>query len=148
MKRQLYHARKVTCERLRKTAPHWEFLLHLVSRYGSGGMSSDDTDEDEPLYHVKGVPWRRKEATKFFEVIDSYRNKVTDKRGSRPRNRVRDTDASRESRRQPVKGLPISFYEGDWLKIDLFPQELIRKSASSENFHWMNIRSRNSDQNV
>lgn len=87
-------------------------------------MSSDKSDTEEVThrfcYRVSVLPWRR-DFDAIMDKIDAARSSPQSgfsARGSRPtpRHRQEDADIIHVSRREAVPGLPLSFYDEQWLE--------------------------------
>lgn len=85
-------------------------------------MSSDDSaqEDDRIVYHVQSLEWRADWVTDYLEIVDRDRNYGTAygsiRPGNQPRARKRGLLATegRESRRVPVPGLPVNYYDPVW----------------------------------
>lgn len=119
----------------------WKWLGSVLEHLGADGMSSDEssTETFETVYQVKNVRWRR-DIANYMDIIDRQRLKDTDiftPKGSKPVKRLRGT-ANPASRREPVCGLPRSFYKDDWFqKIDEYHQS--KMQPTDEQFKWYNV---------
>ena len=91
----------------------WKWLLELLQRYGSDGMSSDDTDTGDigTIYRVKILVWRRN-VDKYIQMIDNERKMSADifsASGAKSVTRVR-SPKNLESVRQPPTELPATLF--------------------------------------
>ncbi|KAH9856335.1 hypothetical protein C2E23DRAFT_722276, partial [Lenzites betulinus] len=101
--------------------PHTRPHVRLLQQLGTEGMSSDEEDKDSPYtrYRILRKPWRAPAVTTFLRVLDALhrrwrsRHGQGNQRGAPPRLRYMGTDVSNLSR--PVRGLPINFYDANWL---------------------------------
>ena len=97
----------------------WKWLQKVVMELGHDGMSSDESAVESDVgavFHVRKLPWRR-DITKELDMIDSARFdplKNFGKGGMKPIIRRRKGDVVSE--RDPVVGLPRTFYDEGWIK--------------------------------
>ncbi|TFK53478.1 hypothetical protein OE88DRAFT_1643222 [Heliocybe sulcata] len=98
----------------------WQYLQNLVEELGVDGTSSDDTDTEDTVtgvksFRVRRMPWRR-DMESEMKLIDSQRfaEGVSDNRGSAPALRTRGKPHN-SSHRKAAVGLPVIFYDSEWL---------------------------------
>jgi hypothetical protein len=121
----------------------WKWLLELLQRYGSDGMSSDDTDTGDigTIYRVKILVWRRN-VDKYVQMIDDERKTSADifsASGAKSVARVRSSNNGK-SERQPPTELPPALFDPDWLgEVDDDYRKLIL-TVSEEDFPWIEFR--------
>ena len=121
----------------------WEWLLELLRRFGSDGMSSDDTDTGniETIYQVKILVWRRN-VDKYVQMIDDLRKSsegIFSASGAKAINHVRSTGHPQSDRRPPAD-LPVALFDPDWLEEVDKDYRQITLSVSEEDFHWMEFQ--------
>ena len=121
----------------------WEWLLELLRRFGSDGMSSDDTDTGDirTIYRVKILVWRRN-VDKYVQMIDDLRKSsegIFSASGAKPINHVRSTGHPQSDRRPPAD-LPVALFDPDWLEEVDKDYRQITLSVSEEDFHWMEFQ--------
>jgi hypothetical protein len=121
----------------------WKWLLELLKRYGSDGMSSDDTDTGDigTIYRVKILVWRRN-VDKYVQMIDNERKMSADlfaASGAKPVTRVRSPE-NPESERQPPTELPAALFDPDWLEVVNEDYRRITLTVSEEEFHWIEFQ--------
>ena len=108
-------------------------------------MSSEDSDGDdgndlEITYRPRILPWRR-DIERELTIIDGEYERIArtqNRRGAKPARRKRDVRNS-TSERDPVCGLPYSFYNEEWLltKTDRFIKHSLQLSTSK--FKWKSL---------
>ncbi|KAJ3534023.1 hypothetical protein NM688_g7199 [Phlebia brevispora] len=90
---------------------------------GTDGMSIDEADyrdKQNVRYKALQLPWRSKELRDYLCALDAIQLSThftkTGKRlpGALPRTRYLSKKIDHET--QPVRGLPLNFYDADWLK--------------------------------
>jgi hypothetical protein len=119
----------------------WKWLASVLEHLGDDGMSSDESSIEnfETVYRVKTMPWRR-DIVEYMDIIDRQRHKDADiftPKGTKPGKRVRGT-ANPASIHEPVHGLPISFYDEEWLQqVDKHRRSKLK--IAKEEFGWYNI---------
>lgn len=99
----------------------WHFLWLVASKLDTGGMSSDESNNDEPTSRkscvIKSVPWRNEELIPYLQRIDSDFNRLNsygNRRSGNPfRDRVR-VPGMKRSERPAIAGLPKNFYDKTW----------------------------------
>lgn len=100
----------------------WHFLWLVASQLDLGGMSSDESDNDDALSSrkasiIKSIPWRNKELIPYLQRIDGDYNRLNTygnrKSGNPFRDRIRIPGMT-ESKRPAITGLPINFYDKTW----------------------------------
>ncbi|PIL30346.1 hypothetical protein GSI_07531 [Ganoderma sinense ZZ0214-1] len=134
---QRWERRKTICKAVLTFATttfdknQWTQFLRIVETLGKEGMSSDESAAEEgthrSCYRVSILPWRR-DFDAIMDKIDAERlspRSGYSARGSRPTPRHRqdralvsleDADDIYFSHREPVPGLPASFYNEQWLE--------------------------------
>ena len=96
----------------------WKKRYDVVDALGPEGMSSDETDDNDPdNYWVRTLLWRSKKATQVMVTIDEAKN-ITNaygniRAGNRPRNRQRRKNSTASVRKVPI-GKPEDLYDRDW----------------------------------
>ncbi|KAI1782700.1 hypothetical protein LXA43DRAFT_1068378 [Ganoderma leucocontextum] len=148
-----WERRKTTCEaKITFTTTtfdrnQWKQFLEIIKTLGKEGMSSDESTAEEathrPCYRVSVFPWRR-DFDAIMDKIDAERfgpQSGYSARGSRPTPRHRQDRAGADdihlSHREPVLGLPVSFYDEQWLEgcsSDYIERVLC---VSEEAFDWV-----------
>jgi hypothetical protein len=119
----------------------WKWLAIVLEHLGAGGMSLDESSAKtfETVYRVKSMPWRR-DIVEYMDIIDHQCHKDSDifnLKGSKPIKRVCRM-ANPAGRREPVHGLPCSFYDDDWFKgLDEYHQSKLQ--FTNEKFEWPKI---------
>lgn len=120
----------------------------MVETFGAAGMSSEDSgseDEDPTrpkVFKVMSVPWRRN-IERELQILESMHAKLPSfKRQGRVRaQRIRDPLETRKmSTRNPVVGLPESFYDREWhAMLPIFLRSLLRAKASPSEREWKEL---------
>ncbi|KAI6132496.1 hypothetical protein EDD16DRAFT_1699642 [Pisolithus croceorrhizus] len=107
----------------------WRFLHSVITKLGSDGMSSEDSDgeDTETIFCTHTLPWRR-DIVKELNLIDQRR--LQDSSIFSPRG------AKAAKQRKAVEGLPRPFYDESWLAQN-------KGMASDEHFRWMTIYAQN-----
>jgi hypothetical protein len=119
----------------------WKWLRDLLTKLGSDGMSSDDSDIDDrhrKIYRVTFMAWRRPEITGYMEYIDMQRDTGDhdfSEQGADPRTRVRSL-LSASSGRKPVKRLPRNLYDNAWFEKN---HRKMSVNVSKEQFQWLSV---------
>jgi hypothetical protein len=100
--------------------PAWDELHNVVVTLGQVGMSSDESDHEEPgrpRYIVKKRDWRNRDLIRYLALIDHDRNTTNvygnTQAGNAPR--YRPQRHGNTSARFAVPDLPINFYDAGWL---------------------------------
>ena len=102
-------------------------------------MSSDDSavEGDKEIYQPKMLPWRRREADGYMDILDKTRRvagqQSHEKKGRPPTRRIRRGEKNTVSTRKPIKGLPIGLYDRRWLD-GLTTTDRQNLSVSTSNF--------------
>ncbi|KAL4074007.1 hypothetical protein J3A83DRAFT_4187564 [Scleroderma citrinum] len=111
----------------------WKWLSNMVMKLGADGMSSEESDKEDltPMFYIKRMPWRWELSHKLHIIDSQLTNDVS--LGPKSAKHIRDLSSPLSSCKA-VKGLPKSFYNGDWLT----HQPGI---MSNSPFPWMNITS-------
>lgn len=121
----------------------WEWLAGVLGRLGHEGMSSDDSSVEghETVYRVKILNWQR-QIQNYLDIIDQQRKlepSIYTGRGSKGVKRVR-VEGYHSSTRDPVVGLPRSFYDDSWFR----EMENVGRDwtlhVSPEEFEWIPLR--------
>ncbi|EPQ55790.1 hypothetical protein GLOTRDRAFT_93347 [Gloeophyllum trabeum ATCC 11539] len=75
----------IKSERGEQDTPFWTYLRSTIVRYGEDCMSSDDTDEETDVFHVRKMPWQR-DIERELKIVDDQRDAdgIKDNRGSKP----------------------------------------------------------------
>jgi hypothetical protein len=116
----------------------WEHLDDILAALGAGGMSSDECEVEngQRVYVVKKMDWRRLGLTEKVCAIDRDRN-ITNtygnvRAGNPPRVRKRRHGTTETSRAAPP-GLPVNFYDAEWLsKLTGRQRKELRPAAAME----------------
>ncbi|KAI6094497.1 hypothetical protein F5141DRAFT_1069491 [Pisolithus sp. B1] len=92
----------------------WRFLHSVITKLGSDGMSSEDSDgeDTETIFCTHTLPWRR-DIVKELNLIDQRRlqdSSIFSPRGAKAAKRIRRDNFS-PSERKAVEGLPRPFYD-------------------------------------
>lgn len=118
----------------------WKWLLELMRRLGSDGMSSDESDIEDlrTVYRVKILIWRRN-IDRYVEMIDNERKLAGDifsKAGAKATPRIR-SDQNPVSTRDAPANLPSAIFDPDWLKTVDDDYQQMKLNISRENFKWI-----------
>ncbi|KAI6030078.1 hypothetical protein EDC04DRAFT_2605587 [Pisolithus marmoratus] len=96
----------------------WQWLSDVVDHLGTDGMSSEDSEEEDmqTIFRVRSMPWRC-DIDKELRFIDSKHKDrgISSPKGAKPVKRIRPSNPF-PSARQPVCGLPATFYKPEWLE--------------------------------
>jgi hypothetical protein len=117
----------------------WKWLDKVLGQLGHDGMSSEDSEIEDRInlvLRVRAMPWRR-EMGNELAYIDAQR--VADKtifgrQGMKPMKRIRGE--GKDSKREPVEGLPSAFYNSTWLHGAAGRE--VKAKVSKMRFAWMN----------
>ena len=113
----------------------WSFLNTVVRTLGTEGMSSDDSDMEDmvAVYRTRLMPWRR-DISKELTIIDEqhFKDHQIFSKGAKPAKR---TSSMLPSSRGAMKGLPMSFYDADWMGTN----NTNKAFPTDEQFLWMHI---------
>ena len=127
----------------------WRHILDTLEWYGREGMSSDESkveDDIEEIYRPKLLPWRRREADAYMDILDRTRKlpgqRSHSKKGRPPTKRIRRGEKTVVSTRDPVVGLPAALYHRQWMD-GLTTTERRRLRASLSPFKWKRIKYQN-----
>ena len=102
---------------LARFGPIWTTLPYDIC---SGDESDDGQAGEGPYYSVTTLPWRSHSFTDWCAPFDTvsllnhYKSDGRRKRGNLPRPRQRG-GRQVDQRSEPVKGLPLNFYNDAWL---------------------------------
>jgi hypothetical protein len=127
----------------------WKWLSTMVEQLGADGMSSEDSNTEthgssiEPVCRIRVMNWRRGIEDEL-QIIDDQRHHedgIFSPGGSKPVMRIRSPQ-NEPGGRKPLPGLPCSFYNDNWYKVqtDSYIQRTLR--VSREKFKWMNIEAK------
>lgn len=104
----------------------WASIEEIINNMGPMGMSDDETDEEASRPNRKvlrrcGLKWRAQELSDFFTTIEEYilhRRAITTQ-GSPPLDRLPylPTAVKIPKDRNPVKGLPLNYYNPTWKRL-------------------------------
>lgn len=91
-----------------------------MATLGQAGMSSDESDHEEPgktTYIVKKRAWRNRDLIRYLTLIDRDRNTTNAYGNTRAGNppRYRSRRHGNQSVRLAIPNLPINFYDATWL---------------------------------
>jgi hypothetical protein len=99
----------------------WHFLWLVATKLDLAGMSSDESNNDDPTTQkacvIKSVPWRNEALTPYLQRIDGDFNKLNRYGNRRPGNPSRDrarVAGMKSSERPAIAGLPKNFYDATW----------------------------------
>jgi hypothetical protein len=100
----------------------WHFLWLVASQLDLGGMSSDESDNDDAPSSrktciIKSVPWRNEELIPYLQMIDNDYNRLNCHGNRRSGNPFRDRMRIKRmtvSERPAIIGLPKNFYDKTW----------------------------------
>ncbi|KLO04057.1 hypothetical protein SCHPADRAFT_763188 [Schizopora paradoxa] len=103
----------------------WEKAGEVLEIMTSKAGSEDETDEEETRNQGTRVvrrmhqPFLNLKITSLVRAVDSYQHyqldlSASDQRGGRPIPRI--TEAKRNDPRKPMTGLPVNFYDEEWLQ--------------------------------
>jgi hypothetical protein len=120
-----------------------EWLLVVLQRLGTDGMSSEDIEVEsalETLYRVRVLEWRRN-IDRELAMIDNMRYddvNIYAPQGSKPGQRIRGN--ALKTSRDPVCRLPLPFYDEDWYAglSSNFKETVL--CVSKEQFQWLSLR--------
>ncbi|KAI6102072.1 hypothetical protein F5141DRAFT_1217624 [Pisolithus sp. B1] len=107
----------------------WRFLHSVITKLGSDGMSSEDSDgeDTETIFCTHTLPWRR-DIVKELNLIDQRRlqdSSIFSPRGAKAAKRIRRDNFS-PSERKAVEGLPPhSMMKVGWLRTKEWPRTSI-----------------------
>ena|SRR5215471_19946075 len=121
----------------------WQWLRDLLLTLQRDGMSSDESDveDNQIVYRVTVMPWRRRDVANCMELIDSQRMNSDagfSQRGSKPGKRVRGV-RNPESKRKHLNGLPRQLYDDNWWEAN---HRRLGVEVSEEPFEWKMILTR------
>lgn len=120
----------------------WRWLMKVLARYGSDGMSSDETETDgsEIVYRVKMLIWRRN-VDEYIDMIDNERTlakEIFSGSGAKPTPRTRSAGNPISTHHAP-KGLPIALLDPDWLEEVNGDYRQLMLSVSKDDFPWISF---------
>ena len=100
----------------------WYFLWLVASQLGLGGMSSDESNNDDMGSRrncvINSVPWRNEELIPYLQRIDGDFNRLNRFGNRRPgnpfRDRTRVPGIIKSTERPAIAGLPKNFYDKTW----------------------------------
>ena len=121
----------------------WKWLLELILKYGSDGMSSDDTDTNSTgtRYRVKILVWRR-HLDSYVQMIDNERKLSKDvfpAAGANFTNRLQSAENLKSERQAPC-GLPVALFDTDWLEEVNDDYHQLVLNVSKEDFLWIKFQ--------
>lgn len=100
------------------------FALDTLAALGYEGMSSDDSEGEigkrDRRFHIKILPWRNEELTRWLHMLDSMHNNTTRSAKlpvGRPVVCTRTPSTKISFRRTAPRGLPRSFYDPLWISL-------------------------------
>ena len=100
----------------------WHFLWLVASQLDLGGMSSDESSNEDPNSSrkacvIKSVPWRNEELIPYLQMIDGDFNQFNRYGNRKPGNPFRDRvrlAGMKATERPAITGLPKNFYDKTW----------------------------------
>ena len=100
----------------------WHFLWLVASQLELGGMSSDESSNEDlnssrKSCVIKSVGWRNEELIPYLQMIDHDFNRFNRYGNRKPGNPFRDRvrlAGTMATKRPAVKGLPKNFYDKTW----------------------------------
>jgi len=127
----------------------WMFAKDLIQRLGEGGMSSEESceEEDKVVFRVKLMLWRRR-MEKVLRLIDrQWRLDPTiyTQRGFKGADRMRIPEGTLEedwrwkTRRIHQDGLPEVLYDPDWLQNITGQRAVISLNVSRDEFQYFEL---------
>jgi hypothetical protein len=125
-------------------ANHWRWLKSVIETLGRDGMSSEESESEssgtEVTYRPRTMKWRRPIEDELRLIDDEHRRlrSTQSRRGAKLVTRSRRLNRV-VSTREPLPGLPRSFYNIDWLvtKSDLYVERTLQ--VSEEDFEWRSL---------
>jgi hypothetical protein len=94
----------------------------ILESLGVDGMSSEDSDGDirgtQRVFHVKALPWRHQDLTRWLHYLDKFPRNPIGSIGMRSYSKLtrqRVMDQNTLSARQPPRGLSEAFFDPSWL---------------------------------
>jgi hypothetical protein len=91
--------------------------LHLLD---VDGMSSEESEGDvngeDRRYHIKGLPWRSLDLSRWLRHIDQFPYELNPNNRRRSTRRRRSESNKVSIGRVPPRGLPASFFCEAWLE--------------------------------
>lgn len=98
-----------------------ELALHvkMLKQLTVDAMSSDESEDEEGrqrVYNARKKVWRSIKLEQFLrdlDALDRYQRSIFGSSGNWPR--IRNFECRKVSERPPVQGLPVNFYDEDWL---------------------------------
>lgn len=122
---------------------NWKWLQSVLVTLGEDGMSSEDSDTDghiEVIYRQRIMYWRR-DIEEELRLIDQEHRRLgqtQSRRGAKLAPRRRGIGNQR-SDRDPVKKLPLCFYDEKWIssKSDKYIERTLK--PSTESFKWREL---------
>src|ERR1700679_183168 len=100
----------------------WHFLWLVASQLDLGGMSSDESSNENQNSSrkacvIKSVPWRNEELPPYLQMIDADFNRFNRFGNRKPGNPFRDRvrqPGMKATKRPAITGLPKNFYDKTW----------------------------------
>jgi hypothetical protein len=98
-----------------------DLIIHvdMLRKLTVDAMSSDESEDEEGrqrTYNTRKKTWRSVKLQQFLrdlDALDRYQRSLESSCGNWPRKR--NFAYGNVSKRPPVRGLPINFYDEDWL---------------------------------
>ncbi|KAF8981334.1 hypothetical protein BDQ17DRAFT_1438469 [Cyathus striatus] len=98
----------------------WDFLYNLVADLSAGGMSSNETDDNQSegqKFWIKKCSWRSNALVNYLSIIDKDHNFTTayaEKHPSNPPRACKCCVGATTSTHTVIPGLPRNFYDKTW----------------------------------
>jgi hypothetical protein len=99
--------------------PDLAIHVSMLRQLTADAMSSDESEDEEGrqrVYNTRKKNWRSLKMQQFLrdlDALDRYQRSLVSSSGNWPRKR--NFACGKVSKRRPVRGLPINFYDEDWL---------------------------------
>ncbi|KAK0460420.1 uncharacterized protein EV420DRAFT_1640965 [Desarmillaria tabescens] len=98
----------------------WKSVYTMLNLLGREGISSDKSDGEGGLCMVKRRSWHSDKLTQLLDITNKlydWKNAYGNAHpGNRPHEWMRHRRAT-ASKRAPIRGLPINFYDRDWYQL-------------------------------
>lgn len=122
---------------------NWKWLESVLIELGEDGMSSEDSDTNghiEAIYRPRIMYWRRNIEGELQLIDQEHRRlgQTQSRRGAKVAPRRRNVGNQR-SDRDPMKGLPLCFYDEKWIltNSDKYVERTLKPSMRK--FKWREL---------